>query len=537
MWGKVIKHKILSVFLAVVLIGGGYYIYGNLNSSTAQTRYVLAAVQKGTLISSVSGSGQVSALNQVDLKAKVSGDVILVNVQDGQEVKTGQLIVQLDSKVAQKSVRDAEAALESAKLALIKIKQPADALSTLQAENALAQSQDTKQKAQNDLQNAYDDGFSTVAGILIDLPNIITFSSGMTSSQWNSTNGLSYDLLLSKYTKNYNDYQSASRYSDQATLDALFSETYDTVKTVDAAIKSSGNASYITKADGHLSDILGVTQTIENDKNAINSADRSIAANTAPLTKLKAGALPIDIQSQELTIKQRENALSDAKGNLADYSITAPFDGFIANLSVNKGDSVASIQSYGVIASLITKKRIAGISLNEVDVAKVKIGQKATLIFDAFPDLTISGDVAQIDTIGTVTQGVVSYNVKITFDTQDDRIKPSMSVSASVITDVKQDVLTVSNSAVKSQGGTSYVELVSSGSSTQSLVIGQSTTLSSAPTVQTVQTGLSNDSITEITSGLKEGDVVIVRTVASSTQTSTTQSSGVRIQGGGGFGL
>ena len=62
---------------------------------------------------------------------------------------------------------------------------------------------------------------------------------------------------------------------------------------------------------------------------------------------------------------------------------------------------------------------------------------------------------SQIDAIGTVSQGVVSYNVQITFDTQDSRIKPGMSASVNIITNTQQNVLTVPNSAVKTKKGTS----------------------------------------------------------------------------------
>jgi HlyD family secretion protein len=178
-----------------------------------------------------------------------------------------------------------------------------------------------------------------------------------------------------------------------------------------------------------------------------------------------------------------------------------PFDGVLAKVSVKKLDTIGSGTS---VATLITTQKVAEISLNEVDVSKVKVGQKATLTFDAIPDLTITGLVAEIDSIGTVSQGVVTYNVKITFDTQDDRIKPGMSISSSIITDVRQDVLVVANSAIKLQNNTSYVEifdpaLVGSDSS-------QGVVSPIAPIKQTVETGLSNDTETEIVSGLKEKD-------------------------------
>ena len=64
------------------------------------------------------------------------------------------------------------------------------------------------------------------------------------------------------------------------------------------------------------------------------------------------------------------------------------------------------------------------------DFLTIKVGDKATLTFDAVTDLSISGQVAEIDTVGTVSQGVVSYALKIAFDTQDTRVKPGMTVSA-----------------------------------------------------------------------------------------------------------
>ena len=100
-------------------------------------------------------------------------------------------------------------------------------------------------------------------------------------------------------------------------------------------------------------------------------------------------------------------------------------------------------------------------SLNEVDIAQIKINQKATLTFDAIQDLTIAGTVLEVDSIGTTSQGVVTYGVTIGFDTQDQRIKSGMSASASIITNSKTDALLVPNSAIKSSGGSNYVQMPS----------------------------------------------------------------------------
>jgi len=118
---KILERKVLSGSIALLLVIGGYLGYGAIFSKDAVAQYALAQVQKGTLVVSIAGSGQVSVSNQVDLKPKVSGDIVYVGIKNGQEVKAGALIARLDAGDAQKAVRDAEVNLESAKLALEKL--------------------------------------------------------------------------------------------------------------------------------------------------------------------------------------------------------------------------------------------------------------------------------------------------------------------------------------------------------------------------------------------------------------------------------
>jgi Membrane-fusion protein len=214
----------------------------------------------------------------------------------------------------------------------------------------------------------------------------------------------------------------------------------------------------------------------------------------------------ISDQSQQLSVSQKETALADAKKTLSDYTIRAPFDGLVATVDVKKGDTISA---NATIATIITNNQIATISLNEVDAASVKVGQKATLTFDAVTDLTLTGHVSAIDAIGTVSSGVVSYGVTIAFDTQDDRVKPGMSTTAAIVTNIKQDVLLVPNAAVKSNSAGNYVMMPAqtvdgavSGSSEDGVIVKQ----------QAVTAGLADDNYTEITDGLVEGDTVVIKT-------------------------
>ena len=86
-WVWMFKHKFYSLIILGGLIWGGVYAFGG--SDTVQTSYVLGTAQKGSIVVTVAGTGQVSATNQVEVKPKASGEVIYVGVTEGQQVKSG----------------------------------------------------------------------------------------------------------------------------------------------------------------------------------------------------------------------------------------------------------------------------------------------------------------------------------------------------------------------------------------------------------------------------------------------------------------
>ena len=580
-----VRHKFTSLLILVILGFITAQIGKSIANRNIETRYVLSAVERGTLVTSVTGSGQVSASNQVEIKPKTSGDVVAVNIKSGDEVKAGTVLVRLDARDAQKGVRDAEANMESAKLSLEKLIQPADQLSILQAENSLLQAKESKRKAEDDLEKAYEDGFSAVTNAFLDLPDIMSgFQSSMFGSaiggggqsnidyyidsaktydekakQYGENTKEAYKKAKELYDKSFADYKTASRLSDKETIETLVIEAYETSREISEMIKSASNlvqfyreklternlkphassethlaelGSYTSKTTSHLSNLLSIKRTIENQKESIANAGRTIAEKEEAFAKLKAGPDALDIESQKLFIRQRENALLDAKEKLADSAVRAPFDGTVAKLSVKKGDSATTGTS---IITFITKQKIAEISLNEIDVAKVKTGAQATLTFDAIEDLSVTGKVVEVETVGTVTQGVVTYGIKISFDAEDERVKAGMSVSTAIITDIKQDVLLVPNSAIKTQGETSYVEMFTSPlAKKEENNSAQGTPSSIPPDRREVEIGLSNDISTEITSGLEEGEMIISRVIQPQTKQATnTTPSLFGSQGGG----
>ncbi|MFA4817883.1 MAG: efflux RND transporter periplasmic adaptor subunit [Parcubacteria group bacterium] len=258
----------------------------------------------------------------------------------------------------------------------------------------------------------------------------------------------------------------------------------------------------------------------ENAQNAVRNAELDLESAENKYKQVKENyeddeADKYDKKSQAITVEQKKNTLADAKKNLSDYYIRAPFDGIVTSLSVSSGDSVSRSD---ILASVITKNIQAKVSLNEVDAVRVKIGDMAELSFDALPDLKVSGKVIKIDTIGTLSQGVATYNAEISLDSQPELLKPGMNVSASIITDVKEGAVIVPASAVKTENNKSYVEILKNGAAER----------------KTVEIGSSNDTQTEILNGLSAGDKVITQTI-NLNAAANPASTGGGLGGGGAF--
>ena len=536
------QHKIITGIVVLMLAGGGYWTYKTYYGASGETKYVLATVTKGAIIVSVSGSGQVSTSNQLDIKPKVSGDVVYIGVKNGQGVGAGALLIQLDAKDAQKAVRDAQIGLESANLSLDIIKQSSANIEKLTA-----------------------DGFNAVGATFLELPKVIT---GLEDVVFDKTISSYGNLVDSKdrylidplvksmenlardarsyYDDNFKEYQQVTRRDNADAIIGLIRNTYTNATVLADALKSAQHLlDFIDdyyKQKGAIISPIYASRFLQHKTN-ISSFINLVSPHLSNLLSVKSNIedAPLSVESQQLTIKQRKNALLDAQEKLADYYLRAPFAGLLTKIIPKQGDAVSAGSA---VTTLITYQKLAEISLNEVDVAAIKLGQQATLTFDAVPNLMISGQVVEIDSIGAVSQGVVTYNVKITFDTQDERIKSGMSVSASIITDVKQNILIISNSAVKLQGDDRYVEMPDVGELVTLASVDKNGVILIYPTQrQIVTVGISNDEFTEINSGLKEGDLVVARTITSQAATTSNgnqQSPGFRIPGlpgqRGGFG-
>jgi HlyD family secretion protein len=155
--------------------------------------------------------------------------------------------------------------------------------------------------------------------------------------------------------------------------------------------------------------------------------------------------------SAAAVVKQRDAVLAQARVDLERTAIRSPVDGIVIKRSVDKGQTVAaSLQApeLFIIAENLTDLRV-DTSIDESEVGKIQLGQKATFTVDAFPGRTFEGQVKQIRKSAQVVSNVVTYLVAISTQNSDLKLLPGMTANVRVVTSVLDDVLKVPNSALR----------------------------------------------------------------------------------------
>ncbi len=387
------KRVILGTIFAIVL---GFIIFSVANSlKKPKTQYQTAIVERGTIVSSVSASGQILIANVVNVTSNASGLVKNVYVKDGDRVSAGQKILELvlDSDSKQRSA-SAYSAYLSAK-------------------------------------NSLDSAIAT----------LWTLDSAMWAANRTFVND-----ALARGLLNY-------------------------------------DPTYIQENDNW----LAAEAKYKNQQAVINQA--KLAVNNAWLTYQQVSPI-----------------------------ITVPISGIISNITYTEGMSLGGTSDASQRIAVIRSEGnpLASFNLSEIDVFKVKPGQKATIKLDSLANKTFTGQVVTVDRIGSTTSGVTNYPVVVKLDTDVPEILPNMSATANIILETKNDVLLIPSSAVQKQGSESVVRVLKE----------------KQEQIVTVETGLVSDTQTEISSGLSEGDEVVISALTSS----GSQSGGGSVFGGGGAG-
>jgi multidrug efflux pump subunit AcrA (membrane-fusion protein) len=229
-------------------------------------------------------------------------------------------------------------------------------------------------------------------------------------------------------------------------------------------------------------------------------------------------------KNQEAVINQAQAAVNSnwLSYQLVSLVITAPADGTITSLMFAEGMSIGTLDTGNMtsnqkVATIKTEGTpIVSVNLSEIDVSRVQIDQKATIILDSIPDKTFTGKVLGVDRIGQLTSGVTQYPTIIQLDSSSDEILPNMTVTANIITDIKNNALLVPSGAIVERNGQVMVRVL----------------VNKNEEFIPVEIGLSSETQTEIVSGVEEGSEVVIGVFSNDANMTTGGSPFSRTRGG-----
>ncbi|HYK99298.1 MAG TPA: biotin/lipoyl-binding protein [Candidatus Acidoferrales bacterium] len=292
--------------------------------------------------------------------------------------------------------------------------------------------------------------------------------------------------------------------TDLATAQSTFAAQSVAASTIKTELSQAGTTlSTITDAvtNGIANAITTLASTQERAASSLRSAQSAVAN------------IPFNLQSAQVNVDNASTAVQTAQSNLDAAILTAPAPGIVASIANQVGEFVnggGNTNAAFIVLTNTTALVLHG-TVGEADVSKLKIGQVANITIDALTGQKMTGKVTSLDPVATIQQGVPVYGIDVTIDVPATTVKAGMSGTASVIIASKQNVLIVPNTAIRTVNGQRGVQVLKDGEAVDTVA----------------QFGLSNDTSTEVVSGVAEGDVIVIPQARTGTATARP---------GGGFG-
>jgi HlyD family secretion protein len=470
----------MVIIIAVVIVFASLRAQGgSSNNTSATSAYQTTTVQRGTLTSTVEGTGSVRSNLSAVINWLNNGQVDQVNAQIGSQVKTGDVLATL---AQDSTLSTLETALLTAQENLAQLTSP-EAIAN--AKLAVATAQTNVTNAQTALNNQQ--YWQNTALIQNYYASYVIAKANLDKAQ------TAYDNVHGgQYINNANE-----------------ANAYQNLYTAQQAYK---NASYYYSLYSQ-----PPTQNQRDQAQAnLDLANATLKNAQAYLAVLNGGAVPSDASGTDLLqYEQAKLAVQTAQENLDAAKLTAPFNGTITQSNaVPNAEVTAGTQAFRIddLSDLLVDVQVV-----EVDINHVQAGQSATITFDAIPNKTYAGKVVATDMAGTSTQSGVNFTVTVQVTDADAQVKPSMSANVTIITNKVENALLVpSTSIFTDASGQQYVYLVQNGATVK------------VP----VTVGAVSDSTTQITnSTLKAGDTIVLSFASTS---SSSGLGGLRLGGGAG---
>lgn len=496
------KFAVAGVALVVAAGVGWQMLSPGQSSAASATSYTTAEVTRMDVSSSITGSGTLEAADSYSVTTLIEGSILTADFEEGDEVEEGTILYTIDSSDASNSLEQAEISLNQAQ-----------------------RSYNNQLESQEDLTIT-----APVAGqvysIDVEVGDDVTAGETVATIRDSQTMSLEVSFPADDASSFYVG-QSATVTLDSTfeTLTGTISKISGTdtvltgnviVRTVTIDVSNPGGLSTEQTASAAVGTATStasgtftykeeetVTAEVSGEVSSIRVSEGDQVSSGQTLIVLTSDDLDDSLQSASESLRNAEISLENQYENLDDYTITSPIKGTIVDKNYNAGETTEANQVLCTIYDL--SYLTMTLSVDELDIASIEVGQSVSIVADAVEDTTYTGTVTKVSVAGTSSGSATTYPVTIRID-ETDGLLPGMSVDATIELASAEDVLAIPSAALN-RGDTVLVTADSPSAANGTLV--ESTTEDGEDYYSVeVTTGVSGDDYIEIVSGLQEGDTV-----------------------------
>ena len=499
-----LKIAVVLLVVAAIVVGCAARLQKSANSMLAGT-YLVATATRQDLTVSVSGTATLEPADSYNVTTLISGEILDSPFEVGDLVDKDALLYAMDSSDAQDSVNRAEISVEQARLSYEQAQEalhPTAPLSGIIGEvyvhngqSVTAGTQIAKVVASTELTMDFLFAFADPADFYIGQQATV-FIDGFDGSQMGT---VTYVSNSSAITANGKEAVSVRvRLNNPGAVSDAF-----TASAVIGSYTSYGETPVAMPASAV------VYATASGTINDLNMLSGNTVSKGDVLCTVESETTRNQIENARLNLASAQLSAGTAQGTVDDYNITSPIAGTVIEKNFKAGDKVDGAAS-GTLAVIYDLSYLKlEVAVDELDIGKVEVGQQVEITADALEGQTFTGVVDTISISGNTVNGATSYPVSIILEDYGD-LRPGMNVSAKIIGDEIPNALCIPVDAV---GRGNVVTVPGEGA-----MNADNTAVADITKLETreVTLGRNDDMYIEVTSGLEEGDIVLIENQASS---------------------
>ncbi len=493
------KKQIVLSLLGVVLLGGIIF------SVTKDPVLTVVKAEKGDIEEEVLVTGKTKSAEEVELGFEKGGKIVRVGGKIGSPVFQGDTLVVLDQSSELADLRKAQANLNEELVKLEATKKS----TTLEYEDAYDSAfntlKDTYISADNAVRNSADKFFDEPRSSSVNFN--ITFTDGATTYYFN--------IPASEAERLENERRGVEETLDDWNSSLSILKRGDDLNPVfeDAEVKLNQVRNFMTDLASAINSLTtsdynqqatvqGYKTSISNARTEISSALSNLfsaraSLNNAPTPSGSGGNVNYDeVKAGQARVESLRANIQAIQAELGKLVLRSPISGIVTKSDARVGEIVNSGQS--LISVISDKKLEIEANVSEVNISKIKIGDKVNITFDAFPGDSFLGSVAYVDPGETIIDGVPTYKITVTFsDELPQNVKSGLTANLRIKTAFKENVVKIPRYAVFKKGDLSFVKINQGGRVIE----------------QRITTGLGGkDGTIEVLSGLLGGEEVLAET-------------------------